>query len=46
MNNVNVIIKKKNSHVDYVNVEKAEKLTINSGKPCNERDLPCGQNTR
>lgn len=32
--------------MDYVNVQKAEKLTVNASKPCNQRDLPCGQNSR
>lgn len=41
-----VITRKKNSHVDYVNVAKTEELTVNSGKKCDERDLPCGQKSR
>lgn len=41
-----VIARRKNSHMDYVNVAKAGKLTVNSGKSCNERDLPCGQKSR
>ncbi len=41
-----VVIGKKNSHMDYVNVAKVEQLTVNSGKPCDERDLPCGQKSR
>lgn len=41
-----VVNKKKNSHMDYANMAKSSKLTENSGKPCNQRDLPCGQNTR
>lgn len=41
-----VIIGKKNSHMDYVNVAKATALTASSSKPCIERDLPCGQKSR
>lgn len=41
-----VLIKKINSHEDYLKPQKSENLSVNSGKPCNERDLPCGQNTR
>ena len=36
-----VIVGKKNSHRDYVNVAKAEELAVNTGKGCNKRDLPC-----
>ncbi len=41
-----IVTSKKNSHKDYVNVAKAKKLTVNAGKQCEQRDLPCGQNTR
>ncbi len=41
-----VIIEKKNSHIDYVDVTKSERLIVNAGKDCEQRDLPCGQKNR
>lgn len=41
-----VITKKKNSHMDYANVAKAKALTVNAGKECDERDLPCDKKSR
>lgn len=41
-----VILEKVVGHTDYVNASKSEKLTVNASKPCDSRDLPCGQKSR
>lgn len=41
-----VIVQKKHSHADYANMAKSSKLVANASKPCEQRDLPCGQKSR
>lgn len=41
-----IIMEKKSKHADYVDVTKSKFLIRNAGKECNQRDLPCGKNSR
>lgn len=41
-----VITKKKYSHIDYADVQKAKKLIINASNGCDQRDLPCNKKAR
>lgn len=41
-----IVVKKTNAHADYVQVTKSENLIASANQSCNQRQLPCGQNTR
>lgn len=41
-----VITARKNSHIDYVDVRKSEKLTMIAGQSRDQRDLPCNKKSR